>query len=167
MATIILTAPPQAWQVSMSMLNTRLSRCAQVIDARRSAGVGSYESGGARRFPPLPPLGGCHSRTGLAVRRKDPMKPHEVDFGLRHQRGESDNEVERLKDNVRGAITIGRFQLKAHLTVLSQRQALLGYGRPGVDANRFPTAAKIEESSNPAPRIRNALISAALWFFAR
>jgi len=38
---MILTAPPQARQVSMSMLNTRFSRCAQVIAARRSAGVGS------------------------------------------------------------------------------------------------------------------------------
>ena len=31
-------------QVSMSMPNTRFSRCAQVIEARRSAGVGSSES---------------------------------------------------------------------------------------------------------------------------
>jgi hypothetical protein len=33
---ITLTAPPQARQISMSMLNTRLSRYAQVIDDRRS-----------------------------------------------------------------------------------------------------------------------------------
>jgi hypothetical protein len=36
MQAMILIAPPQAWQVSMSMLNTRFKRCAQVIDAQRS-----------------------------------------------------------------------------------------------------------------------------------
>jgi hypothetical protein len=33
------TAPPQAAQVWMSMPNTRFKRCAQLIEARRSAGV--------------------------------------------------------------------------------------------------------------------------------
>ena len=47
----------------LSMLNTRLRRCAQVIDARRSAGVGSSESPCARRLPPLPRLAGVtHAR---------------------------------------------------------------------------------------------------------
>jgi hypothetical protein len=36
---MIRTAPPQAGQVSMSMPKTRFRRCAQVIAARRSAGV--------------------------------------------------------------------------------------------------------------------------------
>jgi len=40
MQAMIRTAPPQAAQVSMSMPNTRLRRCAQVIAARRSAGSG-------------------------------------------------------------------------------------------------------------------------------
>ena len=40
MQAMTLTCPPQAWQIAMSMLNTRLRRCAQVIEARRSAGVG-------------------------------------------------------------------------------------------------------------------------------
>ncbi len=31
MQAITLRVPPQAWQVSTSMLNTRLRRCAQVI----------------------------------------------------------------------------------------------------------------------------------------
>ena len=40
-------APPQFTQVVTSMLNTRLRRCAQVIERRRSSGVrGSAGSGG-------------------------------------------------------------------------------------------------------------------------
>ena len=34
----------------------------------------------------------------------------------------------------------------------------------GVGTRGFQTAAKIEETHNPLPRIRNALICAALWF---
>ena len=41
MQAMILTAPPHSRQVSISILNTRLRRCAQLIDARRSAGVSS------------------------------------------------------------------------------------------------------------------------------
>jgi hypothetical protein len=40
MQAMTFMAPPQALQVSMSMLKTRLSRCAHVIDPRPCAGVG-------------------------------------------------------------------------------------------------------------------------------
>ena len=40
MEAMTFMAPPQALQVSMSMLKTCLSRCAQVNEARRSVGVG-------------------------------------------------------------------------------------------------------------------------------
>jgi hypothetical protein len=36
MQEITLMAPPQAWHVSMSMLNIRLSLYAKVIDAKRT-----------------------------------------------------------------------------------------------------------------------------------
>ena len=49
MLAMILTAPPQAGQVSMSMPKTRFRRCAQLIEARRSAGVGSSISFVAER----------------------------------------------------------------------------------------------------------------------
>ncbi len=39
MQAMTFMAPPQPLQVSMSILKTRLSRCAHVIDARRCAGV--------------------------------------------------------------------------------------------------------------------------------
>ena len=44
MQAMTCTEPPQAGHVSMSMPNTRFSRCAQVIEARRSAGVDSSVS---------------------------------------------------------------------------------------------------------------------------
>ena len=55
---MIRMAPPQIWQVLMSMVNTRFRRYAQIIDARRSMGVGSSESPAARHLPPLPRLAG-------------------------------------------------------------------------------------------------------------
>jgi hypothetical protein len=39
MHAMIFMGPPQALQVSISILNTRLSRCAHVIDARCWAGM--------------------------------------------------------------------------------------------------------------------------------
>jgi len=47
MQAMMRIAPPHTEQVSMSMLNTRFSRCAQVIEARRSAGVLSSVSAAA------------------------------------------------------------------------------------------------------------------------
>jgi hypothetical protein len=73
MLAIILTAPPQAWQVSMSMLNTRLSRCAQVIAARRSAGVGSSGIARCEALASPAPFSRSHPRKVFAVRRKYPM----------------------------------------------------------------------------------------------
>ena len=58
MHAMMRTAPPQAEQVSMSIPKTRLSRCAQVIAARRSAGVGSSGSAALASRPPLPRLAG-------------------------------------------------------------------------------------------------------------
>ena len=55
---IILTIPPQASQISMSMLNTRFKRCAQVMAARRSAGVVSSGTSDAPALLPLPRLAG-------------------------------------------------------------------------------------------------------------
>jgi Amidohydrolase family len=56
MQAMILTAPPQAGQVSMSMPNTRFKRCAQVIDARRSASVFACPSSMTLGLLPFPRL---------------------------------------------------------------------------------------------------------------
>ncbi len=56
MHAMIRTAPPQVGQVSTSMPRTRFRRCAQVIAARRSAGVGSSGPSVVQCRPPLPRL---------------------------------------------------------------------------------------------------------------
>ena len=58
MQAMILTGPPQLLQVSMSMLKTRFRRCAQVMAARRSAGVVSSGASAVRALLPLPRLAG-------------------------------------------------------------------------------------------------------------
>ena len=57
MEAMIRTDPPHARQVSMSIPKTRFRRCAQVIAARRSLGVGSsFELNVLGDRPPLPRL---------------------------------------------------------------------------------------------------------------
>jgi hypothetical protein len=58
MLAIIFTSPPHGLQVSMSILNTRFSLRAQVMDVRRSAGVWSGRSSGGLAVLPLPSLAG-------------------------------------------------------------------------------------------------------------
>ena len=58
MQAMIRTSSPQARRVSMSIVKTRFRRCAQVIEARHSAGVGSSGSSVAARRPPLPRFAG-------------------------------------------------------------------------------------------------------------
>ena len=58
MQAIILTWPPQLLQISMSMLKTRFKRCAQVMAARRSAGVLALGASAVRALLPLPRLAG-------------------------------------------------------------------------------------------------------------
>jgi len=54
MQAMMRITPPHTEQVSMSILNTRLRRCAQRIAARRSAAVRSSVSAAARALAPLP-----------------------------------------------------------------------------------------------------------------
>jgi hypothetical protein len=54
MQAMMRIAPPRTEQASMSMPNTRLRRYAQVIAARRSAGVRSSVWAAACSLAPLP-----------------------------------------------------------------------------------------------------------------
>jgi hypothetical protein len=66
MQAMTRSAPPQAGQISMSMPKTRLSRCAQVIAARRCVGVLSCPSSEALGWAPLPRFAGVTAaRCGL------------------------------------------------------------------------------------------------------
>jgi hypothetical protein len=55
---MILTWPPPLLQISMSMLKTRFRRCAQVMAARRLAGVRSSDASAVLALLPLPRLAG-------------------------------------------------------------------------------------------------------------
>ena len=74
----ILTGPPQALQVSMS--KTRFWRCAQVIDARRSAGV--CGSSAPMAFLPLPRLAGVTKARCLLFGANTPWKRVRLTLGF-------------------------------------------------------------------------------------
>ena len=63
--------------------NTRLRRCAQVIAARRSAGVGSSVSAGLACRPPLPRLAGVTRARYLLLGAKTPWVRLTRGFGTR------------------------------------------------------------------------------------
>jgi len=78
---ITFTVPPHSRQVSMSILNTRFKRCAQLIYARRSAGVCSWPSSMALGLLPLPLAGVTNARC-LLLGAKTPWKRVRLTRGL-------------------------------------------------------------------------------------
>ena len=80
MQAMTFMTPPQAWQVSISMLNTRLSRCAQVMAAWRSAGVRSCAS--SEVLQPLPRRAGVISARCLLLGANTPWKRVRFTLGL-------------------------------------------------------------------------------------
>jgi len=80
--------PPQSRQVSMSILNTRFNLCAQVMAARRSAGV-VLRLIGHLELAAFTPLSGRHQNTVLAIGGKYTVEAGEVDSWLWHQRGQA------------------------------------------------------------------------------
>ncbi len=66
---ITFMAPPQSWQVSMSILNTRFNRCAHVIPDKAGQALAAWRSMGVRStgesdvwgFRPLPRWAGVIS----------------------------------------------------------------------------------------------------------
>ena len=71
----------------------------------------------------LAPLGRRHPRTMRAVRGENPVKSSQVDSGLRYQGDKPDDEVQRLENDVRGAIAVRCLELVTHVAIGSQRQA--------------------------------------------
>ena len=57
-------------------------------------------------FVPPPPSGRCHQRTVFAVRGKDIVEACQVDARFGYQGGQPRNEIQRIKDDVRGAIAV-------------------------------------------------------------
>jgi len=64
------------------MSNTRFRRCARVIDARRSASVGSSPCPVAARWPPLPHLAGITRARYLLLGAKTPWNPVRLTRGF-------------------------------------------------------------------------------------
>ncbi len=76
------TAPPQARHVSTSILDTRLRRWAQVMAARRSAGVRSCACSGALGLLPLPRFAGVTCSRYLLLGANTPCKRVRLTLGL-------------------------------------------------------------------------------------
>ena len=57
------------------------------------------------------PLRRCHRCAVLAVGGKHAMEARQVDLGLGHQGREPGDEVERLEDDMGGAIAVRRLEL--------------------------------------------------------
>jgi hypothetical protein len=93
MQATIRADPPQVGQISMSILNTRFRRCAQVIEARRSAAAGSSACCRDGLASPTP-LGRCHPRAVLAVGREHAVKTRQIHPRLRHQRCKPGDEIQ-------------------------------------------------------------------------
>ena len=65
-----------------------------------------------------------HPRTMGAVRCEHPVESDQIDPGLRHQGGQPGDEVQRLKDDVCGAIAVRRLELITHVAMGGEREAL-------------------------------------------
>ena len=97
---------------SISILKTRLSACAQVIAAWRSAvtvlphcdSAYVFATFGRRDLPTPPVVGGQHA-----------VIAGKIDAGLRHQGSQTCDEIHRLECHLRGAIPVGRLQGVDHL----------------------------------------------------
>lgn len=90
---MIITGPPQARQLSMSMLNMRSRCCTLVLGTRCSAGVGGSPDDSA--FLPLPPSPGDQGAM-LASGVKHAKEARQVDARHGHRGSKTNNEVERL-----------------------------------------------------------------------
>ncbi len=63
----------------------------------------------------LSAFGRCHFNTVFAVGCKYTVESGQVYSGLGYQRRQLGNEIQRLKDDVRSAIAVGRFELVADI----------------------------------------------------
>ena len=92
MLAMIRTAPPQREQVSISIWNTRLSRCAQVMAAWRSAAV--LGEPGPRRGPRRAGVT-CARRLWLGANTPLYVETAEIHTRGRDQCGEPGNKIAR------------------------------------------------------------------------
>ena len=85
----------------------------------------------------------------LAVWCKHAMVANQIDPGPGHQGGESGNEIQWFKEEVRGAVGVGVFEGVAQFTFIGYRQPLQGQGRTcDIAAESFEFAALMGLSSD-------------------
>ena len=101
----------------MSMPKIRCSRCAQVIEARVSAGVGSSLFLRCSTPRATAPSARLHPRAVFAVRGEYPVEARQIDPRPGYQGRQAGDEIQRLEDNVRGAVAVRCFQPVANVTV--------------------------------------------------
>lgn len=123
------TGPWHFSQVSMSILNTRFKRWAQVIAAWRWVKLRSSAS--FSLLAPLAPSCGCDQSWMFAIGSEHAVESSQIDTGFGHQGRQPGNEVQRLEDHMSSPIAERSLELVAHLAVGSQRQAFFCNGRPG------------------------------------
>ena len=73
--------------------------------------------------PARPPAGRRHPSPVLAVRREHAVNAGQVDPGFGHQRRQTGDEIQRLEDDVGGAVPVGCLERPgAALVVLCRRR---------------------------------------------
>ncbi len=70
-----------------------------------------------------PPV--CHPRSLAAVGGEDVAVSAEIDSGPGHQSGQPRDEVQRLEDDMGGAVTVGGLEPVTDVSACSEREALL------------------------------------------
>ena len=112
--------PPHFGQVSISMANTRFSRCIHVMGA---SGWPGFACSGSR-------LGTMRCRC-FAVRGEHAVAAGEVESGSRRQRGEAGDKVEWIEHDMRRAVAKGLLEPNDDLPAFVHREPLVGDGGAG------------------------------------
>ena len=76
-------------------------------------------------LPPLPPPGRRYVNTVLAIRGKDTVEACKVHARFGYQCRQPSDEVQRLEQNMGGAVPIRGLELVANITIGCQRQTFL------------------------------------------
>ncbi len=131
----------------------------------RSSGVG--RSSGPLVFLPLPRAAFVTKARCLLFRRKQTVKSCRIHAWSWHQGRQSCNEIQRLKDDMRRAVTIGRLKLVTDVSVRGERQALFRHRR-AADVTAQPaqllalTGLQLPETREYV-RLRRLAVGSAKW----
>ncbi len=150
MQAMLLTWRTQVLLVSMSILNTRFRRWAEVMTARRSAGVGPSVASGVIVLLPSPRLTGVNRARCSLLGASTPWNRVKLTLGLGTNAASRADEAQGLKNSVLGAIAVRRLELVTNVAIGRERQALFRHRSPGdVAAQTFQLLAFIRPGRDP------------------